>query len=342
MNPDLEVVQIGRAESFKAWEHGYPFRTVRWHFHPEFELHYVVSTSGRYFVGDFIGSFEPGNLVLTGPNLPHNWVSDTAPGEEVPLRSRVVQFTEGFITEAIAADARTRGLPRHDGAEPPRPALRRGDCRRASGRCSANSSRPQGIRRIELFLGVIGALARAADVEELTSAGYLPDPSGFMSAGINKALAYINDNLTEPFSETDLARIAGLSTGAFSRSFRRHTGLALVQYVNRLRINFACQLLMNDRTLRITDVCFAAGFNNLSNFNRQFLKQKGMTPSRFRALLADNFACGSADAAGECRTRASRRRWMPHGGRIEPSERDGTREFAAAWTPAKKRRNTHD
>ncbi len=79
MKPDLEVVQIGRAESFKAWEHGYPFRTVRWHFHPECELHYVVSTSGRYFVGDFIGSFEPGNLVLTGPNLPHNWVSDTAP-----------------------------------------------------------------------------------------------------------------------------------------------------------------------------------------------------------------------------------------------------------------------
>ena len=52
MKPDLEVVQIGRAESFKAWEHGYPFRTVRWHFHPEIEVHYVVSTSGRYFVGE--------------------------------------------------------------------------------------------------------------------------------------------------------------------------------------------------------------------------------------------------------------------------------------------------
>ena len=75
MEPDLEVVQIRRGESFKAWSHGYPFRTVRWHFHPEYELHHVVATSGRYFVGDFIGAFEPGNLVLTGPNLPHNWVS---------------------------------------------------------------------------------------------------------------------------------------------------------------------------------------------------------------------------------------------------------------------------
>lgn len=99
MDPDLEVVQIGRGESFTAWEHGYPFRTVRWHFHPEYELHHVVATSGRYSVGDFIGTFAPGNLVLTGPNLPHNWVSDVAPQTCIPLRTRVVQFTEPFIAD---------------------------------------------------------------------------------------------------------------------------------------------------------------------------------------------------------------------------------------------------
>ena len=56
----LEVVQIRRGESFKAWSHGYPFHTVRWHFHPEYEIHHVVATTGHYFVGDFIGEFEPG------------------------------------------------------------------------------------------------------------------------------------------------------------------------------------------------------------------------------------------------------------------------------------------
>ena len=167
----------------------------------------------------------------------------------------------------------------------------------------------RGIRRLEVFWGVIGALSEARDVRELTSARYLPDPSGFMSSGINEVLAYINDNLTEPFSETDLARIAGLSTGAFSRSFRRHTGLALVQFVTRLRVNFACQLLMETGDLRITDVCFASGFNNLSNFNRQFLKHKGMTPSRFRALLSENFASGGVPGARpHARSRQSERR----------------------------------
>ncbi len=103
MEPDLEVVQIRPGESFAAWSHGYPFRTVRWHFHPEYELHLVVATRGRYFVGDFIGEFDPGNLVLTGPNLPHNWVSDIPKGTTVPLRCRIVQFTEQFIDGMQAA-----------------------------------------------------------------------------------------------------------------------------------------------------------------------------------------------------------------------------------------------
>ncbi|HET8728901.1 MAG TPA: AraC family transcriptional regulator [Alphaproteobacteria bacterium] len=296
MIPDLEVVQIGRGESFKAWEHGYPFHTVRWHFHPEYEIHHVVETSGRYFVGDFIGTFEPGNLVLTGPNLPHNWVSDTVPGTDVPVRSRVVQFSEAFVTEAMALLPELRCLG--DLLERSRsgvlfPTVTAG----LVGPMLKELVGAQGVRRIEIFMGVIDALGRARDTRLLTSASYIPDPSGFMSAGINEALAYINQNLTGSFNEKDLAAIAGLSPAAFSRSFRRHTGLALVQYVNRLRINLACQLLMRDANVRITDVCFSSGFNNLSNFNRQFLKQKGMTPSRFRALLAENFNL-SDDAPG--------------------------------------------
>ena len=70
--------------------------------------------------------------------------------------------------------------------------------------------------------------------------------------------------------------------------------MALVQYVNRLRVNLACQLLMSDTTLSITEICYAVGYNNVSNFNRQFLSQKGMPPSRFRSLLAENIRAAKA------------------------------------------------
>ncbi len=287
MKPDLEVVQIGRSQSFKAWEHGYPFHTVRWHFHPEYEIHHVVATSGRYFVGDFIGSFEPGNLVLTGPNLPHNWVSDVPEGTVVPLRCRVVQFSETFVPSAKEI------LPELSACNDLLEFSRRGALFGAATTAHvapllAELVTAQGIRRLEVFIGLLGVLSRASDVTSLTSTSYLPDPSGFMSTGINNALAYINANLTEPFGEQDLADIAGLSVSTFSRSFRRHTGQALVKYVNRLRINLACQLLMGPQDMKITDVCFSSGFNNISNFNRQFMAQKGMTPSRFRELLEEN------------------------------------------------------
>jgi AraC-like DNA-binding protein len=288
MEPDLEVVQIRRGESFTAWSHGYPYHTVRWHFHPEYELHLVVSTVGRYFVGDFIGGFEPGNLVLTGPNLPHNWVSDLPEGTSIPLRGRIIQFSENFIDDAMKV------LPELAALGPVLEASRRGvlfpaEVSRQVAPLMSEIMDAQGVRRIELFMALIGILSRARSVRMLASPNYLPDPSGYMSAGINKALAFIRENLTEPFEEADLASIAGQSTGAFSRAFRKHTGMTLVQYVKRLRINLACQILMSDEQASITDICFEVGFHNLSNFNRQFLAEKGMPPSRFRRLLADNF-----------------------------------------------------
>jgi AraC-like DNA-binding protein len=293
MEPDLELLEIRPGESFAAWSHGYPFRTVRWHFHPEYELHQVAVTSGRYFVGDFIGEFEPGNLVLTGPNLPHNWISDIPKGTSIPLRGRIVQFTEQFVADV------QRTLPELSVLQPMLERSRRGvlfprDTSRQIAPLLRELMSAQGVRRIELFLLIFGLLSRSAGAVSLASANYLPDPSGYMSAGINQALAFIRANLTQPFGEADLAAIAGQSTSAFSRTFRRHTGMSLVQYVKRLRINLACQILMSDEDLPITDICFEVGFNNLSNFNRQFLAEKGMTPSRFRRLLVDNIEAAKA------------------------------------------------
>ena len=248
------------------------------------------------------------------------------------MRSRVVQFSELFITQAMAL------MPELAGSAA---------CWSAAGAgCSSARSRLRGAmlaelvqargpRRLEIFIGVIGALARAGISRLLASAAYLPDPSRFMSTGMNEALAYISDNLTEPFREADLAAIAGLSPGAFSRSFRRHTGLALVQYVSRLRVNLACQMLMGDTRTPITDVCFNAGFNNLSNFNRQFLRQKDMAPSRFRALLAEHER-GPGPGAKDCCASRPERRGGP-GRREPPARRTGT---AQAVRKQEKRKNS--
>jgi transcriptional regulator GlxA family with amidase domain len=78
-----------------------------------------------------------------------------------------------------------------------------------------------------------------------------------------------------------LAGLVGRSPSAFSRAFRKHTGQSFVRYVNELRISRACELLAHSER-PVLDVCLDVGFNNLSNFNRQFLMQKSMPPSKFR------------------------------------------------------------
>ncbi|TJW85281.1 MAG: AraC family transcriptional regulator [Mesorhizobium sp.] len=289
MGPDLEVIQIRPGESFAVNWHGYPYHTVRWHFHPEYELHQIAATTGRYFVGDFIGEFETGNLVLT--NLPHNWISEVP--ESVPLRCRLIQFSEEFIGGAIST------FPELGAVSPLLDLSRRGvlfgkSVSREVMPLLAEITHAYGVHRISLFMSIMEALSRETSPRVLASENYLPDPSGYVSAGMNQALAYIRENLTQQFNEGDLAAIAGQTPSAFSRSFRKHTGMSVLQYIKRLRINLACQILMSNEEAQISDICFEVGFNNLSNFNRQFLAEKGMPPSQFRRLVADNFAAARA------------------------------------------------
>jgi AraC-like DNA-binding protein len=294
--PDLELVAVPRDESFKVWSHGYPYRTVRWHFHPEYEIHLITATTGKYFVGDYIGSFEPGNLVMMGSNLPHNWVSSVPQGERVDERCLVLQFDAGFIARTVEV------FPEFKRVEPLLDASRWGllfspETGAAAEPILREMLSAQGLRRLGLFIALFELLAQSAGPTRLVSAAYRADPARYAGTRINHVLAFIGKNLSQELRETELAELSGQSASAFSRYFRRHTGVPFVQYVNRLRVDLACQLMMSGE-LSITDICYQVGFNNLSNFNRQFLSLKQMSPSSWRSYQQLNAASAaeSSDA----------------------------------------------
>ena len=91
-----------------------------------------------------------------------------------------------------------------------------------------------------------------------------------ISHAVPNAIAFMN-----------LAKSIGLSPAAFSRVFAKATGARFVDYVNNLRIGHACRMLI-ETDLPITEISHRAGFHNLSNFNRTFLKRRGMAPREFR------------------------------------------------------------
>jgi len=287
MQPDLELVHIRKGESFAAWKHGYPFRTVRWHYHPEYEIHLVVATSGQFYIGDHIGRFEPGQLIMTGPNLPQNWISEIEPGEIVPTRNLVIQFPEKFIQDCTAC------LPEMDAIGA---LLKRSARGLLFDKATSVEIRPlmeqlieaQGMKRLALFWEILDILARAPEPEVLASLSYELDLPSINESGINRAIAHLREHLTDDIDERELADLVGQSASSFSRAFKRHTGTTLVRYKNQLRVDLACLMLLTQPEVKVAEVCFEIGFSNVSNFNRHFLKQKGMPPSQFRATFAAN------------------------------------------------------
>jgi AraC-like DNA-binding protein len=283
--PELEIIVVDEGEAFKIWSHGYPFRTVRWHFHPEFEIHLITATSGRVFVGDYIGTFAPGNLVMTGPNLPHNWLSDVAPNVTIPQRCIVLQFSAAFI-EACSGlfpsldltdliDQSQRGIEFTDRASQAVAPLMHGML------AASKLSRPA------IFLQILEQLLRDKESRLLASVGYNPQPAVYMTQPLNHVLDHIARNLACDLRESELAALSGYTASGFSRAFHRQTGMTFTSYVNSLRINRACRLLTTSDRL-VIDICYDVGFNNVSNFNKRFHAMTGMTPRSYRNRHREN------------------------------------------------------
>jgi len=223
MQPDLEIVEVRGDESFTCWAHGYPYRTVRWHFHPEYEIQLIVETQGVYFVGDHVGHFEPGNLVLMGPDLPHNWISDVPAGQSVERRGIVIQFPAGLMQNMAGT------FPEFERIAPLLAESGSGllfsvETAAAAKPIMESLLQARGLRRVILLLSLLELLADGNDRQRLASPAFKPDPKAFMSHAINNVLAHIAANLGDDLREPMLAELVGQSPSAFSRSFRKHTG----------------------------------------------------------------------------------------------------------------------
>ena len=266
--------------------HGFPTPLARWHYHDECELHLITATSGKAFIGDWIGPFQPGHVVLCGPRLPHNWVSLDLPEQGVAERDLVIQFDMSPIAQAAQlipelADLlpmleRSRhGIEFFGVAAPALAAWRK-------------VKRTSGTERFGAFCDFLALLARCTDYRLLSNVQMQGETNDTEHEQINAIVDRIVGDVASPLSARELAAELGMSESRFSRFFRRATGNAYTDFVNRVRVNRACQLLMgSDR--QVTHICYEVGFQNVANFNRRFREIKGMTPSEFRRQASHRF-----------------------------------------------------
>ncbi len=283
MQPAFEKVPIRPDESFRCLEFRQPRFDAPWHQHPELELTLIVSSSGLRFVGDAIESFDAGDLVLAGANLPHCWLNHDKPPRG-GAAAVVVQFGEAFLGSDFLQAPELHGVKRLL-TRAARGLCFEGRTRKNAGERLRQLPHLRGSRRLLALLEILELLSAARDARALSSAGFRPVFDAAGAERINRVHRYLLEHLTDEIRLDDVAALAHLSPAAFCRYFKRATGKPLMATVNEMRVGHACRLLL-DESRSVSEVCYASGFNNLSHFNRQFQRSVGCTPSTYRKRLA--------------------------------------------------------
>ncbi|MBT1177247.1 helix-turn-helix domain-containing protein [Bifidobacterium callimiconis] len=277
----LEVI-VPEDDAAIRWScHGYPNSLAKWHYHPQIEIHLIREGSGQFMAGDGLTPFEPGHVAMVGPNLPHNWLSDTIPGERLPNRDVLCHVRPQTIRRLFSIFPETAGLER---------VLRRsqqaivlsGEAAAAAGELLVSMGEHIPARRVADLISLLSIFDQASAEESRTvvTPDYNPDTAVGAETAINSAIAYISSNLDDASLE-QAARAASMSTSTFSRFFKTVAGIGFSDFVCRLRIGRACRLLTTT-TMPIARIQRLSGYANASNFNRRFLAETGMTPSRYR------------------------------------------------------------
>jgi AraC-like DNA-binding protein len=283
MKPLLEKVAPPDGASW-AWldrrlEDGIPFQ---WHHHPEFELTLTLNSIGQRFIGDHIGEYADGDLVLIGPNLPHTWASRGKVDASRPHHALVMWFRPEWAAPLIETMKELR--PLGDMLSRAKAGLQFSTPAIAGVRPVIEGLfRSTGEDRLMGLLIVLTLLARDRDAIPLATP--LAHVETADRERIDRVLDHIHVHYADGIALETLADIAALSPSGLHRLFRRHTRQTVSDYVIRLRIGEACALLSGS-SRPIAHIAGDVGYQSLANFNRQFRALKGMAPRDYRRQFA--------------------------------------------------------
>lgn len=265
-----------------------PYFNPKWHFHPEFQISYIMEGRGTRFVGDHVQTFKEGDLTLTGPNLPHLWRSDETYFEkdsQLTTRGLVIYFGHDLLSKSLLekeefykvnklAENSLRGVEFY------------GKTRDKVKQMLLEIAEESGFRRIIKLLEIIDLLSNSEDCNLLSSPGYANVFKGDDVEKMRMVYDYVMTNFKSKISLEEISEMLSMTTTSFCRYFKPRANKTFSCFVNEIRIGHARKLLLEDN-FNITQICYECGFLTLSNFNRQFKAITKMSPHQYRKLFLD-------------------------------------------------------
>lgn len=260
-----------------------PFFDPHWHFHPEYQLFVVLEGTGTRFIGDHVQRFGPGDLVLTGPNLPHVWHNDATYFNrcsaqmthgivvyfrDVIFGQNLLETQEAFVIKQLLKRSE-QGLSFH------------GKTEQWTTAALGNLTRTGGFECLLGLFQILHRLSISQEYEVLSRMAFSNPLRPADRERMRKVISYLMGNFTEPIHLKEIAAIANMSSTAFCRYFKQRTNKTLSQFVAEIRIGYACKLITQE-DLSISQVAYESGYCTISNFNRQFKALSGLTPSEYK------------------------------------------------------------
>jgi len=283
MKLDYEPIGDGSMKSIHVKRTLQPYLAKNWHFHPEYEILYIIKGKGMRVVGDHISNFTEGELVLIGKWLPHLWRHD----KNISSKSNAVYYNVKFLDSFHGVDIFS--IPEIVNIQQL--------LRRSSQGILFNANVIHKVHdliiqlidnkpafRLIHLLQILEILSQETNVQYLSSNEFILPTKIARELRLQKVINYIFENHHRYISLEDISAVASMTPNSFCRYFKNCTNKTFFHFLNEFRISKACQILTNDDKL-IKEICYEVGFNSTTNFNRTFKRFKDVTPLEYRKNL---------------------------------------------------------
>jgi AraC-like DNA-binding protein len=254
-----------------------------WHHHPEYELVLILKGKGKRMVGDHIDRFEENDLIFTGSFLPHQWICDNENLESLQNEAFVIQFVQDFLGDKFFELPENTALKKFLG-ESSRGYEFYGESKSKIISILLGMITMNDVARLYALFSIFEIFQASKEYRFLSSPASVETVVLGGNEPMQKTLKYILQNFHNQIQIKDLLEVTNMSYATFYSKFKHAYILPFKDYLLNIRIGYACKLLIVE-TLNIAQIADDCGFENISNFNRQFKKIKGMTPSQFQKQL---------------------------------------------------------
>lgn len=284
MKPQLHKLVAEPDSSFvyRHWECSYFDKP--WHFHKEYELTLIEKSEGTRFVGDQISRFQPDDLILIGPNIPHLYRNSEPyyKSSKLQAKSIFIHFTDDFLGKFFF-DLPEMKLVRR--------LLNRSNMGLVIGGTTADEvsrklrkmEADNPVKRLMKLLDILIILSTSKQLTNILNREFTVN-NNTDAARIDLVFQFIMKNYKNEIYIEEIASKLNMSISSFSRYFKHHTRKTFSNYVTEIRISQACQMLIEDRH-SASQIGYMVGFENQSNFYRHFKKRTGLTPKEYKALF---------------------------------------------------------